>query len=292
MATTTLGSSVARVGNNFPNGAFIPIIWSTKLNYKFYKATYFKEIFNADWQSAIGGIGSKVMIRIRPTVAVGKYKTNQPIAYQDMTDEFIELVIDQTEYFAFKLDDIDKAQQDIAVTGEVQFDADKQMKIAQETQIYSTIYADAGNAISQTALDKTNVIDWFVDAGVLLDEKNVPQENRWAIIPPKVRGLISKSDLKNAAIMGDGPSILRKKADYVGNINGFEVLQSNCLAKVGNVHRCMFGQKSAVTWASQIDKVENLRLQDSFGDAVRGLYVYGYKVNQPDALVDAPCTVG
>ena len=184
-----------------------------------------------------------------------------------------------------------KAQADIAVSSESQIDAEKQLKIAVETGIYSTIYSDATSALSQAALDKTNVIDWFVDAGVKLDSLNIPQENRWAIIPPVGRGAISKSDLKNAAIMGDGPSILRKKADYVGNINGFEVLQSNCLTQTsGGVYQCIFGQKSGVTFASQIDKVESLRLQNSFGDAVRGLLVYGYKTNQPDALVSAPAT--
>lgn len=283
--------TVATVPGNLPNGNFIPEIWSTRLNYKFYKATYFREIFNSDWQGAIGGKGSKVKIRVRPTVIIGDYTEEGNISYQNLQDDMIELVIDKAKYFAFKVGDITKAQADIQISSEASIDAEKQMKIAVETGIYSTIYSDATTQVTSAALDKTNVIDWIVDQGTKLDELNIPQENRWMLIPPAVRGLISKSDLKNAAIMGDGPSILRKKADYVGNINGFEILQSNCLTKSGNTYYCMSGQKSAVTFAAQIDKTESLRLQHTFGDAIRGLMVYGYKVNQPDALISAPCTV-
>ena len=39
------------------------------------------------------------------------------------------------------------------------------------------------------------------------------------------------------------------------------------------------------TFASQFVKTETLRLESRFGDAVRGLKVYGYKVVQPTAGV-------
>ena len=45
--------------------------------------------------------------------------------------------------------------------------------------------------------------------------------------------------------------------------------------------------KHALTFASQIDKVEPLRNQNDFGDLVRGLAVYGRKVVKPEALVIA-----
>jgi hypothetical protein len=71
-------SLVARTGNNLSIGGFIPEIWSTHLNYKFYKTTYWHLIANRDWEGEISGKGSKVIIRVRPTVAVNKnYKENQ-----------------------------------------------------------------------------------------------------------------------------------------------------------------------------------------------------------------------
>jgi hypothetical protein len=288
-----MSTSVTRFGNNLPNGGFIPEIWSKRLNYKFYKAVYYREIFNTDWQGEIGGQGSKVWIRTRPTVIVGDYKVNSDIVYQDLQDDKIELDINYAKYFAFKVDDIDKAQADINIEGESQYDAEKQVKIAVETQIYSTIYSDATSTLVQAALDKTNVVDWIIDAKTQLHLRNVPVDNRWIILPPQITSLLHKSDLKASMIMGDGPSLLRRKPDYFGRIAGFDVFESNCLTATsgGTVYQCIAGQRSGVTFAAQIDKVETLRLQNSFGDAVRGLMVFGYKTNQPDAVVSMPATV-
>jgi hypothetical protein len=47
----------------------------------------------------------------------------------------------------------------------------------------------------------------------------------------------------------------------------------------------MAGTKDFCSFASQFVKTETLRLEGSFGDAVRGLNVYGYKVTKPEAGV-------
>ena len=49
----------------------------------------------------------------------------------------------------------------------------------------------------------------------------------------------------------------------------------------------MAGTKDAISFASQITNVETLRAQSTFGNIVRGLNVYGYKVVKPEALVTA-----
>jgi len=47
-----------------------------------------------------------------------------------------------------------------------------------------------------------------------------------------------------------------------------------------------FGHKSGLTFASQIPegKVERLRAESTFGELVRGLIVYGFKVNHAPAI--------
>ena len=52
----------------------------------------------------------------------------------------------------------------------------------------------------------------------------------------------------------------------------------------------MAGHTSAIAWASQITNVETLRGESDFGDLVRGLQVYGYKVVKPQALSFAVVT--
>ena len=49
----------------------------------------------------------------------------------------------------------------------------------------------------------------------------------------------------------------------------------------------MAGHKSAVTFASQMTKMETVRNPSDFGDYVRGLNVYGYKTIIPTGLASA-----
>lgn len=285
--------SLARVGNNFPNGAFNPVIWSKKLNNKFYAQTCLMSIANTDWEGEIKGQGASVMIRNRPTVVINDYSVNQDMQYQDIIDEKIELLIDKAKSFSFKIDDVDSVQQDIKAMNELTQDASYQMKIAIDTHVLGAVYADASNALATLTMDKTNVLDWIIDAEVKMEEANLPTDNRWLVIPPKAAGFIQKSDLKNASLSGDSKSIIRSNLNNgrLGEIGGITIYISNNLAKSGTTYQCLAGHKSAVTFASQIVKVENLRLQTKFGDAIRGLNVYGFKTVLPSALVSMPAII-
>jgi hypothetical protein len=44
------------------------------------------------------------------------------------------------------------------------------------------------------------------------------------------------------------------------------------------------GHKTAITFASQMTKMETVRNQNDFGDFVRGMNVYGFKVVKPESL--------
>jgi len=128
---------------------------------------------------------------------------------------------------------------------------------------------------------------------VKMEERNLPTEGRWIVIPPKAAGYIQKSDLKNAAITGDAKSVIRGNLNNqrLGEIGGITVYVSNNLSSSGTTFQCIAGHKSAVTYASQIVKVENLRLQQKFGDAVRGLNVFGYKTVLASGLVSMPAVI-
>ena len=64
------------------------------------------------------------------------------------------------------------------------------------------------------------------------------------------------------------------------NVNGIQVVKtnlcpSNTVIALSNI---------AVGYGKQIDKVEALRLQNSFSDAVRGLVSYGVKTLQGEGI--------
>ncbi len=282
------------------NSKFIPEIWSGKLLVKFYDATVLAQISNTDYEGEIKEGGDKVYIRTRPDIIINNYVKGAGLNYQDPESPNIELEIDQAKYFAFKGYDVDKMQADINFMNEFTADGGEQMKIEIDSDVLGAVYADAhadnaGNTAGRKSndiqlgiagtplmLNKSNILDVIVDYGTVLDEQNVPESSRFLIMPPKMCGLVKKSELKDASLSGDGKSLLRN--GRLGVIDRFELFTSNLLNVTGGEYDIIFGQKHALTFAAQFEKLEEVRAQNDFGDYIRGLNVYGYEVIKPEAL--------
>jgi len=148
--------------------------------------------------------------------------------------------------------------------------------------------SDGSATLASVQLSKTNVIDKIIGMGQVLDEQNIPETGRWLVIPAWMAAMIKQSDLKDASITGDSQTPLRN--GRLGTIDRFTIYVSNLLPKVvasttlGGTY-VYAGTNDAITFASQITKVESIRSQLTFGNIVRGLNVYGYKVIKPEALV-------
>jgi hypothetical protein len=106
--------------------------------------------------------------------------------------------------------------------------------------------------------------------------------------------MIKKSELRDAALTGDGVSILRN--GRLGMIDRFTIYSSNLLP-IGPVtgpptlasgeYVIYGGHSHALTFASQMTKMETLRSEMTFGTLMRGLQVFGYKVLDGKALAQA-----
>jgi hypothetical protein len=72
-------------------------------------------------------------------------------------------------------------------------------------------------------------------------------------------------------------------------VDRFTVYQSNMLYTASSgaddtYTHVLAGHPKAISFASQFTNTETVRLESTFGDAVRGLKVYGSKVVVPDCL--------
>ena len=266
---------------------FIPEIFSKKLQSKFYSASVLPMISNTDYEGEISGQGDKVIIRTVPNVTVADYTGT--ISYQDVTTSNIELLIDKAKSYAFKVDDILRAQSDIAYWNEASKDASESMRIAVETDFLANVVTGATSTVDDGAVTASTILDAVLEAARRMDELNIPDSDRFIVLPPWAIEMLKKSDLKLAYLTGDSTSPIRN--GVVGSIDRFKVMSSNLLsvdssggADDGKTF-CLAGHPKFATFASQFVKTETVRLESTFGDGVRGLKVYGYKVVTPDCGV-------
>jgi hypothetical protein len=148
---------------------------------------------------------------------------------------------------------------------------------------------DLGTSGSAIAITKSNVLEYIVDMGTVLDEANCPESERFLIIPAKMAGFIKKSDLKDASITGDSVSVLRN--GRLGMIDRFTVYVSHNLSVTSGKFSIISGHKMGFTFASQMTEMESLRAESTFGNVIRGLQVYGYQVVKPEALAQGIVTL-
>lgn len=294
---------VAPGGANY-TGNFIPEIWASKLIENFYDATVLSAISNTDYEGEIKQHGDKVNIRTTPELTIRSYEKGMKLMVERPDKPKVVLNIDQGEYFAAIEDDVDKTQSDINLMQNWSRDASEKMKIKIDSNVLTGMLPDissqnmgatagriSGNINLGTAgaalqVTKTNVLDYIVDAGLVLDEANSPESNRFMVIPAWMAALIKKSDLKDASLTGDGTSVLRN--GRIGMIDRFTLYVSHNLNRVtdgGNqCFSAIAGHKMGLTFASQMTEMETLRSESTFGSIIRGLQVYGYKVVKGEAL--------
>ena len=101
-------SSASGYGN-LPNGNFSPVIYSKQVQLAFRKSTVVGEITNSDYFGEISAQGDTVRIIKEPEISVQAYTRGTTVTAQDLDDEDFNLTIDKSNYFAFKMDDIEEA---------------------------------------------------------------------------------------------------------------------------------------------------------------------------------------
>lgn len=275
---------------------FIPAIWSAQMLMSLKKEHVYGQagVVNRDYEGEISAQGDRVKINSIGPVTIGTYTKNTNIGDPEtLTDSQKELVINQAKYFNFQVDDVDKAQTKLKVMGGAMVEAAYGIRDATDNFI-AGLYTGVAAATSGTAngmgddttpvvLTPATVYEKLVDMGVLLTEQNVPTGGRWCVLPPWAYGMLLKDDrfvkvgsVKSDAVIANGE---------VGEAAGFRILQSNNVPQTGGVkYKIIAGHPMAISYADQIASVEAFRPEKRFGDAVKGLHVYGAKLVRNNAI--------
>jgi hypothetical protein len=271
--------------------AYIKEVFSKKLAMNFDNKGVHLQVTNKDYEGEIKQGGDTVHIRSLGDIPAKNYSGG--VIYDDVVGGDDTLVIDQAIYFAFKASDIEKAQSDIEIFKNYEKRAAISVDLQKDTFIQSKVDdAHANNVITFGALTKNNIYSAFVQVREKLETANAVNtsgKRPWIIVNPYIKALLVQApEFTQATSFGE--NVLRKGA--LGEIADLDVMLSTNLSSSGaGTYNIMAGTNDAITFASQIEIVETLRLQNSFETAVRGLYVYGAKTVNNEALVKLNCTI-
>ncbi len=267
--------------------AFIPQMWSKKLNNMLEKNCVMLQCVNRNWEGEIQQQGDVVKI-ITPADVNVSTLTSDNISYSSLTPTSMDLEINQKKFFAFKIDDVAKAQTSSDIMEAHLINAKRAIEEVQDSYLLG-LHTDVkasnivGSEASPITLDKSTIYSEFVKLALALKNSNAVYSGvkPWVVINPNIEAyLLQSPEFISAHNVAD--ETLREGS--IGRIAGMDVLVSTNLTEVDDKYYVLAGTNDAITFASQLAKIESLRDKDSFSDLVRGLYLYGAKTVQPDAL--------
>ena len=276
---------------------FVPEVWAAELLTSLKKAHVYAQpsVANRDYEGDIANYGDTVRIVSisRPTVSTYT-PGSTTITPEQLTDAQRALLIDQAKYFAFEVDDVDmrQARNGGALMSAAAAEAAYALRDVAD-QYVAGLYTGAASANALGTVSVTTAALAYTQLRrlkVKLDEANVPQEGRYAVVPAWYHGLLLEDDrFVRVDASGTGEGL---RNGQVGRALGFDILMSNNAPLVtGDDYAVMAGHPSAITYAEQIVKTEAYRPDDSFSDAIKGLHLYGAKLVRPDAIATVVASI-
>ena len=280
----------------------IPVLMSARLLRELEGRYVYAARTNRTWEPDLRIDGDRIELLgvDSSVVAVNDYAAGGTITYPEVSAGTpTTLLIDFKKSWAIKQDDINRVQARPALLdASVQVAAEKlaaaidddvratmEAGTSKEETLPTTDAYDLGSKLSDGNLQE--IYDGFAMAHRVMDEAKIPTSGRWIIVGPATRRLLSvaaatgySADAINATSLRNG---------FSGNFAGFSVYtnhgQSQSTASGTTTDDIIIGTDYAVAMAEQIRSAERIRLETTFADAVRGLYVMGNVVIESAGLL-------
>jgi hypothetical protein len=135
-------------------------------------------------------LGNTVKVPRIGAVSVRPYVKRTPITYDDVDSSTISIPIDQQDYWALRVEDIEKIQAapdflDAATRNAAYALADKADKyVAGILKAGAGVTEDLGTTAAPISIRSGEVYGLFALLGQKLTENNIPQVGRWLVAPP------------------------------------------------------------------------------------------------------------
>lgn len=276
---------------------FSPIAWASSLLQNLNRNQVFKNVFNNDYEGDIAQAGDTVKINSIGRITVSAYTKNTDLAApQILQDASLDLKVDQADSYHFYVDDMDKRQAKVNWREGAMREAAFSLADATDTYLAGVLAAGLPSVNTLTAAtvgtgpSDSDAYSLIIDLGVLLDDNNVPDDGRCVFVPNWYEGMLRKDPRFTS--FGTPDNVKRLRGDPIGQIDQFEVYKSNNMPLSGGNPIVLATYKGAATFAEQISEVVAYKPERRFGDAQKGLHLYGAKITRPNAIAGVVATKG
>ena len=279
---------------NLPSGNWLPVIYSQKVQKFFRTASVVEDITNTDYAGEIENFGDTVNIIKEPTISVNSYTRGGHIAIQNLADDQLQLVVDQANAFAFKVDDIEERQSHVNWESLATSSGAYALKDSYDANVIAAMVSGVGTTVGSDGSgsdvpDSVDPLNIMANCSKRLHGGDVPTDNRWFLGSPEWYETLAQASgkLMDASVTGDADSPLRNGRVTTGLIQGFKLYMTNNFAasSTSDYYKILWGHMSSTATANAIAKTEVIRDPDSFADVVRGLHVFGRKVLRSAGLM-------
>ena len=152
---------------------------------------------------------------------------------------------------------------------------------------YFDAAAAGGTPLTAFAAGTVAAGDVFTDAGFrqaiqLLDDADVPMDNRCIVVPPVVRNTIMGTERFSSSDFVSGQTV---NTGLIGNLYGVDVyVSSNCPTLEANVRGCILMNKDAIVHAEQMAvRSQTQYKQEYLSTLYTADTLYGVQVYRPEA---------
>ena len=275
---------------------FIPTIWSTKILQHMRDNLVYAGLVNRDYEGEITRRGSsvevsmpgEVTIKDMPSRTSGGAKAIREIdAPEGMEVQKVTLLIDQEKYFNFGVDDVDKVQMNLDLMNSYTESASYGFQSTIEKHVAEIMAKEAklelGSDEHPVALTSENIYKQLIKMKIGLDKANVPPVGRFVVLPPEAEGLLLEDN--KFVYVGTSSSEDSLKNGKVFRACGFDIAISNNVPVSDNKYKIIASYKGSTTFAQQLLETKAYSPEKGFGDALKGLVVFGAKVVRPNKIV-------
>lgn len=266
-------------------------VWCKKINKKLPTVTGLKNHSDLQYEGDIENAKELKILGIQD-ITIKDYVKGESLEREHVSDKSQTLRLDQQKYFNFDVYDVDQAQSNPGVMDSYAENASQGLSEMADKRI-GEVVADATleiptieenphiQSIDISTATKTTIVEKVEEALVILYENNVKstQPLHLELRPAKFslfRQALTEVYTNNVEMLKQG--IVGKYAQALVSIE-------NNLGKANDKYVNILRTKKAVAYAGCLRSIEPFRPEDDFTDALKGLFVFGVRIVNPEQIV-------